>query len=218
VQERLSDGERAALHVYLAELERWNRRVNLTAVPPGQAWQRHIGDSLRLLAAADPAAGSSVADVGAGAGVPGLVFAVLRPDLHVALIEADRRRVGFLVHVAGVLGVRNARMVAERAEDAGRDPALRERFDLAVSRAAAPPAVLCELALPLVRVGGRLLALVGDAVLAAAECAAAAIACGGAEPAAAAEGVLLVEKVAPTPPVYPRRPGVPSRHPLQASP
>jgi len=62
--------------------------------------------------------------VGAGAGVPGLVFAVLRPDLHVALIEADRRRVGFLVHVAGVLGVRNARMVAERAEDAGRDPAL----------------------------------------------------------------------------------------------
>jgi len=57
--------------------------------------------------------------VGAGAGVPGLVFAVLRPDLHVALIEADRRRVGFLVHVAGVLGVRNARMVAERAEDAG---------------------------------------------------------------------------------------------------
>jgi 16S rRNA (guanine527-N7)-methyltransferase len=101
-----------------------------------------------------------------------------------------------------------------RAEECARDPQLREHFDVALSRAAAPSPVLCELALPLLRVGGRLSVLVADAGAEAAACSRAALACGGAEPEAVAPGVLAVRKVRATPERYPRRAGIPGVHPL----
>jgi 16S rRNA (guanine527-N7)-methyltransferase len=146
--------------------------------------------------------------------VPGIVIAILRPDLEMTLLDADRRKSGFLIHVAGLLGLPSVRVVAERAEDAGRRGGMRESFDLAISRAAAPPPVLCELALPLVRVGGALCALVSDAPAALAACAAAASACGGGAPEAPADGILRVAKIGPTRDEYPRRPGTPDRHPI----
>jgi 16S rRNA (guanine527-N7)-methyltransferase len=91
---------------------------------------------------------------------------------------------------------------------------MREGFDLATSRATAPPPVLCELALPLVRMGGQLCALVADAREALTACVSAASACGGSAPEALAHGVLRVRKVAPTPEQFPRRPGTPNRHPI----
>jgi len=211
----LSGVQAAQLRVYLAELDRWNRRRNLTAVASLDAWQRHVEESLRLLAVAAPEPGDTLVDVGSGAGVPGVVVAVARSDVSVQLLESDAHKQGFLVRVAGLLGLDNVRVVGCRAEAAGRDMALREHFDVALSRAAAPPAVLCELALPLVRVGGRLCALVSDGVAAAAACAGAARLCGGGTPQAAA-GVLVVPKTAPTPERYPRRAGVVARRPLRA--
>ncbi len=103
---------------------------------------------------------------------------------------------------------------AIRAEDAGRWVGMREDFDLATSRAAAPPPVLCELALPLLRIGGLLCALVGDAPGSLESCAAAAAVCGGGAPEAPARGLLCVRKLAPTPDRYPRRAGTPNRHPI----
>lgn len=205
---------RARLERYLDEMEHFAGRMNLTSVPREQAWERHIVDSLTLLEVAAPAPGSSLVDVGSGAGLPGVPMAVLRPDLAVTLLEADARRAGFLIHAAGLLGLGTVTVVAARAEAYGRLPPGREGFDLAVSRATAPPAVLCELALPLVRLGGRLAALVGDAPAAAAACARAAELCGGAPPQAPAPGVLVVGKQSPTPPRLPRREGVPNRRPL----
>ena len=76
------------------------------------------------------------------------------------LLDSDRRKSGFLIHVAGLLGLSGVTVEALRAEDAGRRDGMRETFDLATSRATAPPPVLCELALPLLRVGGTLCALV----------------------------------------------------------
>jgi 16S rRNA (guanine527-N7)-methyltransferase len=146
--------------------------------------------------------------------VPGIVIAVLRPDMPVTLIDSDQRKSGFLIHVAGLLGLSQVRVDAIRAEDAGHRADLREQFDLATSRATAPPPVLCELALPLLRVGGTLAALVADAPAARHSCARAASVCGGGDPEAPAHGVLIVRKVAPTPAEYPRRPGTPSRHPI----
>lgn len=207
----------ARLRRYLEELYLWNRRVNLTSVPRDEAESRHLDELARLLAQADPAPGARVVDIGAGGGAPGLVMAILRPDLRVDLVESDRRKAGFLLHAAAVCACPGVTVIGRRAEEVGRDPAHRAAYDLAVSRATAPAPVLCELALPLLRIGGRLVALVSDAESDAHDAAPAASACGGAAPTALAAGVLGVTKVAPTPDRFPRRPGVPARRPLGQS-
>jgi 16S rRNA (guanine527-N7)-methyltransferase len=205
---------RQRLVAYLDELELWNRRINLTAVPREGAWDKHVGEVLTLLDACNANPGAKLVDVGAGGGVPGIPMALLRPDLHVTLLESDTRKAGFLIHVAGVLSMANVEVTAERAEDVARREGVRESFDLAVSRAVAPPAVMCELSLPLLRVGGLCAALVGDATQAARECERAALLCGGGKPRTAAGDVLLVDKISSTPDEYPRRAGVPLRRPL----
>jgi 16S rRNA (guanine527-N7)-methyltransferase len=183
-------------------------------VPPAEAWDRHIGEALELLAAVRLGEGARVVDVGSGAGIPGIPIAVVRPDLEMVLCDSDQKRAGFLGHVAALLGLDGVRVAAVRAEELGRTAGAREAFDAAVSRATAAPPVLCELCLPLLRTGGRLAALVRDATASAEACAAAAAACGGGEPEAATPGVLVVTKQRPTPDAYPRRPGVPARRPL----
>ena len=204
----------ATLNAYLDELDRWSARLNLTSIPRDQMWARNVVEVQELLDVAAPSAGSRVVDIGSGGGVPGLVIAILRPDLSVTLIDSDRRKTGFLIHAAGLLGLSGVVVEAIRAEDVGRRAGMREGFDLATSRATAPPPVLCELALPLARVGGQLCALVAGAPGALATCVAAASACGGSAPEAPAHGVLRVRKVAPTSERYPRRPGTPNRHPI----
>jgi 16S rRNA (guanine527-N7)-methyltransferase len=206
--------QRAQLRAYLDEMQLWNARINLTAVPAERSWEKHIEEVIALLAAADPPDAARAIDVGAGGGVPGVPMAILRPDMHVVLVDSDQRKAAFLTHVAGALQLANVEVLSERIEDAARRHGMRESFDLAVSRALAPPPVMCELLLPLVRVGGRVATLVGDARQAVVESAHAAAECGGSTPRAAAGDVLLIDKVQPTPDRYPRRAGVPSRKPL----
>jgi 16S rRNA (guanine527-N7)-methyltransferase len=150
------------LERHLDELDLWNRRLNLTTVPRELAWERHVGEALTLLGSANLAEGSRCADLGSGGGVPGVVVAVLRPDVSVMLIESDQRKAGFLVHIAGLLELANVTVAARRAEELARDPAHRESYDTVVSRAAAAPPLLWRLSLPLLRVGGTLWALVSD--------------------------------------------------------
>lgn len=207
-------GARRRLHRYLEELHRWNDRINLTAVPVEQGWERHIGDVLTLLALAPPPSRSRCIDIGTGGGVPGIPLAILRPDLHLTLVDADRRKVGFLIHTCGVLGLDNVEPVAARAEELGHMDRHRDAYDTAVSRAAAAPPVLCELCLPLLRVGGSLVALLRDPTAAARAAERAARLCGGASPRALGDAVLVVERVGECPQTYPRRVGAPHRRPL----
>ena len=204
----------ATLEAYLDELDRWSTRLNLTSIPREQMWSRNIVEVEELLEVSAPPPGTRVVDIGSGGGVPGIVIAILRPDLSVTLLDSDRRKGGFLTHVAGLLGLSGVAVEALRAEDAGHRDGLREAFDLATSRATAPPPVLCELALPLLRIGGTLCALVAGAPAAVAGCAAAASACGGGAPDAPAQGILRVVKVTATGDQYPRRPGTANRHPI----
>jgi 16S rRNA (guanine527-N7)-methyltransferase len=185
--------QRRLLERHLDELETWNRRLNLTAVPRDHAWERHVEESLAVLEAMTPAAGWRVVDIGAGGGIPGLVVAVMRPDLAVTLVEADRRKAGFLVHVAGLLDLDNVTIAARRAEEMGRDPEHRARYDAVVSRAAAPPPLLVELAMPMMRVGASLWALVSDAPAAAAGLTGDEVGAAAVEP-----GILRVEKLPAT--------------------
>jgi 16S rRNA (guanine527-N7)-methyltransferase len=185
--------QRRLLERHLDELETWNRRLNLTAVSRDHAWERHVEESLALLEAMTPAVGWRVVDIGAGGGIPGLVVAVMRPDLAVTLVEADRRKAGFLVHVAGLLDLDNVTIAARRAEEMGRDPEHRARYDAVVSRAAAPPPLLVELAMPMMRVGASLWALVSDAPAAAAGLTGDEVGAAAVEP-----GILRVEKLPAT--------------------
>jgi len=178
-----------------------------------------IDDSLVLLK--HLGAARTVVDVGSGAGLPGIPLKIARPELQVTLIESDQAKAAFLVHACATLRLDGVEVVARRAEEAGHDPALREKFDVAVVRALAPLPVLVELCLPLVRVGGRLLAqktrdedpagaahaieLLGgkmSGVLAAPSAA------------RAAGTVVVIDKARPSSVRYPRRPGVPARKPL----
>jgi len=89
--EQVIKSQRPALTLFLDELARWNARINLTAVPAPEGWRRHIDESVELLEAAAPPTGAAIVDVGSGAGIPGAVIAILRSDLRVTLLEADRR-------------------------------------------------------------------------------------------------------------------------------
>lgn len=167
----------------------------------------------------------TVVDVGSGGGMPGIPLRIVRAGLRMTLIESDARKAAFLVHAAAELGIEVV-VLTERAESVARGSA-REGFDAALSRALASMPVVAELCLPLVRVGGRMLAMKGEQVLAGEldDCRAAVALLGGGEPivhpapSAARPGGVIVEvaKLAPTPDAYPRRPGIPARRPLTGS-
>ena len=178
-----------------------------------------IADSLVLLAYVGDA--GTLVDVGSGGGLPGLALKIARPELRVTLIEADQAKAAFLVQAGAALGLGGLEVVARRAEDVGRDVRYREAFDVAAARALAPMPVLAELCLPLVRVGGRLLAQKTDKedvepARHAVELLGGALESVQAAPSTARRAgvVVVVAKVAATPARYPRRPGVPSRRPL----
>ena len=163
----------------------------------------------------------SLVDVGSGAGLPGIAIKIKRPHLDVTLIEADQSKAAFLVHASAALQLQQVTVVARRAEDAGHDPELREAFDVAVARALAPLPVLVELCLPLVRVGGRLLAQKTEGedpatATRAIELLGGELSAVHASPSAArgAGTVVEIRKARRTPERYPRRPGVPARKPL----
>ena len=137
-------------------LER-NQVMNLTAITePKDVAALHLLDSLELAALAGLEAGRLV-DVGCGAGFPGVPTAIARPGLQVTLLDSLGKRVDFLREACGKLGLKNVECIHQRAEEfAG---ARREAFDFAVSRAVAALPVLCELCLPPVKVGGKMLAM-----------------------------------------------------------
>jgi 16S rRNA (guanine527-N7)-methyltransferase len=199
-----------------------DKYVRLISTPPGRMARTGRGlidDSLVLL---DHLGGArSLVDVGSGAGMPGIPIKIARPSLDVTLIEADQAKAAFLVHACAQLHLEHVEVVARRAEEAGHDPRLREAFDVAVARALAPLPVLVELCLPLVRVGGRLLAqkTAGEdpsGAVAAIELMGGKLSHVASAPSAARTTgtIVVIEKVRPTPSRYPRRPGVPARKPL----
>ena len=178
-----------------------------------------VEDSLVLLEHLDDA--KTLVDVGSGGGLPGLPLKIVRPDIAVTLVEADSGKAAFLVQACARLGLTDVEVLARRAEDVGHDARYRESFDVAVARALAPLPTLVELCLPLVRIGGKLLAQktdkekVGAAERALRLLGGSLDAVSAAPSTARAAGtVVVISKTAATPAIYPRRPGVPARKPL----
>jgi 16S rRNA (guanine527-N7)-methyltransferase len=140
-----------------------NEHLNLTRITdPSEARLLHIGDALTLLPQI-PSMAQKLADVGSGGGVPGIPLAIVRPELDVTLIESAAKKCAFLRHAVAELALPNVSVINSRAEEAAHGP-LRESFDVVVSRAVAQMIWLAEWCLPLVRVGGRMLAMKGPRV------------------------------------------------------
>jgi 16S rRNA (guanine527-N7)-methyltransferase len=204
------------LQQYAELLLDWNRRVNLTGARTLDQVRAQIADADSLLAASW-ASVNRVIDIGSGGGLPAIPLALARPDIQLTLLEANARKSAFLEHVAGTLGLRNVAVLSGRAEEFGRRPALREQFDRAISRAAARPAVLLELALPFVTPGGDLIAQVTPFDPHLLDLAARLLGGGPPrllQPLAGGSALLVVDKLAPTPNDFPRRVGLPNRKPL----
>ncbi len=145
----------------------WNKHMDLTAVlEESEMVDRHYIDSLTPLKTDRLfPKGTSVIDVGSGAGFPGIPLAIARPDIQVTLLDAQQKRIRFLQEVSMQLNLKNVRTVHGRAEDVAHLIEFRESFDLALARAVASLPALLELLLPFVHVGGRALCWKGPAVM-----------------------------------------------------
>ncbi|MBW3612539.1 MAG: 16S rRNA (guanine(527)-N(7))-methyltransferase RsmG [Chloroflexi bacterium] len=224
--ELLPPGYAAVAERYVALLLEANTRLNLTrVVEPDAVARLHLLDAVSALPAVDRLAPLGALDLGSGGGVPGIPLALARPGLRWTLVDSVRKKVDAVAAIVSALGLATVETVAERAELLGRDPAHRERHDLVTARACATLPVLVEYALPLLRVGGTLLAWKGrmsEEELGAGAASAAEL--GGGAPDVVPSGVaalgehrfVLIRKERPTPARYPRRPGEPARKPLGA--
>jgi 16S rRNA (guanine527-N7)-methyltransferase len=142
------------------ELVKWNAVTNITAIrQPEDIARNHFLDS--LAAAGLVAPGSKLLDVGSGGGFPGLPLHILIPGLQTTLLDAARKKVSFLRHVARALGLKDIEAVHARVEEFGRQPDRALRYDVIVSRAFSAPAPLVRAALPLLKPNGRLVAFTG---------------------------------------------------------
>ncbi len=215
----------ARLHQLLDEVLRVNQQFNLTAVrEPEAAWTKHVLDSLQGLKTSLFEEHKSVIDVGSGAGFPGLALAIARPELKIRLLDATRKKCDFMQSVAEQLGL-NAKTINERAEDVGPNVVWRERFDIGIARAVGSLSEVCELVLPLVKVGGHAVLWRGSFAVEEARQSRNAIRKLGGKPDVTTTPyrlpdspmtyhLVVIEKTARTPKTYPRRVGIPKSKPL----
>jgi 16S rRNA (guanine527-N7)-methyltransferase len=150
---------------YMRLLQEWNEKINLTAiVEDEEVIKKHFIDSIKAFKREEFKNANTLIDVGTGAGFPGLPIAIMKNDINVTLLDSLNKRINFLNTVINKLGLSNVTTIHSRAEDGGRDVKLREKFDIATSRAVANMSVLSELCLPYVKIGGSFIALKGPAV------------------------------------------------------
>lgn len=211
--------------IYYELLVETNKVMNLTAITePEEVAVKHMIDS--LLAFEDQAfAGKALADVGTGAGFPGIPLKIYCPSLKVTLIDSLAKRLNFLQIVIEKLDLKGIRCIHLRAEDAGRDAGHREKYDIVTARAVARLSVLSEYCLPLVKKGGIFIALKGSKYqeeISAADKALQIL--GGKLVSSAAvklpglddgRAIVRIVKVKATPKEYPRKAGLPEKQPLE---
>ena len=219
----LNDEQIDQYMTYMDMLIQTNKSLNLTAITePDEVITKHFLDS--ITACRFIPQGASVIDVGCGAGFPGLPVKIARDDISLTLLDSLAKRLSFIENVLAANGIKNALCVHARAEDGARDKAHREKYDVALSRAVANMAVLCEYCLPYVKVGGTFLALKGPAAPEELQTAEKAIKALGGEIALVSEAqvpftdllhkIVVIKKVRPCPKEYPRKAGTPSKKPI----
>lgn len=221
----LTPKQATQLATYERELLEWNEKFNLTAIRGVEGIRtKHFLDSFSCTLAWKEQTPRRLIDVGTGAGFPGIVLKILYPNMKLTLVESVGKKANFCSRIVQTLGLENVEVLPARAEDVGQNPAHREKYDWAVARAVAALPVLSEYLLPLVKVGGGILAQKGESGPSEVQAAEKAFKILGGRlrqlikvelPGVADERYLVViDKFAATPPSYPRKAGIPSKKPL----
>lgn len=230
------DAEKMAkLQSFYEMLYETNKSMNLTAITDyKEVLYKHFLDSLLVIKALKEAGSETgaeslkrakVADIGTGAGFPGIPLKICFPDMRLTLIDSLNKRIGFLKGVCESLGLTEVTPVHGRSEELGQDPAYRGQYDLVLSRAVASLPVLCEYCIPFVKKGGLFVAYKAEGVSEEVKTAGKAVKLLGGE----TEGVIsvslegtdiirdfvIIRKTADTPKKYPRKPGTPAKEPLK---
>jgi 16S rRNA (guanine527-N7)-methyltransferase len=214
-----------SLVTYERELLDWNQKFNLTAIKDAESIRiKHFLDSFSCVMAWGANPPHHLVDVGTGAGFPGLPLKILYPAMRTTLIESVGKKAMFCEHIVRMLGLENVQVIKARAEEVGQMPEYREKYDYAVARAVAGMNVLSEYLLPLVRMGGTMLAQKGESGPAEVQSAEKVMKLLGGKlqqviqvnlPGVADDRYLvIVNKSHATPPKYPRKPGMPMKQPL----
>lgn len=220
----LDDTALQRFDMYAEMLVETNKTLNLTAITePDEIVNKHFADCLSLLNEVEFPKNASVADIGTGAGFPGVVILIARPDLKMTLMDSTKKRLVFVQSVIDELGL-NANVVHIRAEEAGRNKAFREKFDFATARAVANMNVLSEYCIPLLKQGGVFAAMKGAKAAQELDSAKGAIKLLGGKPVSAKEFVvedcgertiIQVKKISQTPIKYPRVSAQIAKKPLE---
>jgi 16S rRNA (guanine527-N7)-methyltransferase len=222
---KLSSQQLNAFDVYEKELMEWNEKFNLTAIREVEAVRvKHFLDSITCVKELKLLIPNRLIDIGTGAGFPGIPLKILYPGMQLTLVESVGKKASFCEHVTETLHLENVEVLTLRAEEIGQITKYREKYDWAVARAVAAMPILLEYLMPLVRVGGYVLAQKGESAHAEAQQAEKACQLLGGKldhitrltlPGVVEEHFMVVfKKVAVCPAKYPRRVGVPSKTPL----
>lgn len=209
--------------VYMELLREWNEKINLTAITDEEGiLVKHFFDSCSISEFVDN--NSKIIDVGTGAGFPGLPLKIVNDTLNLTLVDSLNKRINFLNEVKDKLGLKNVETVHGRAEDVGIDNKYREKYDFAVSRAVAELRILVEYLLPLVKVGGKVIAMKGPNIDEEVENAKKAVKLLGGEIERIESfrlgntdnerTVIIIKKIKNTESKYPRKAGIPRKNPL----
>lgn len=207
-------------------LQEWNEKINLTAITEDEeVIKKHFIDCIKAFSENQFKEAKTLIDVGTGAGFPGLPIAIMREDLNITLLDSLNKRVNFLNIVKNSLNLTNVTTIHSRAEDGARNKELREKFDIATSRAVANMAVLSEFCLPYVKIGGYFIALKGPAITDELNDAKNAIGTLGGKLIEVIEvsvegtdlkhNLVVIKKVKETPKTYPRKAGSITKKPIK---
>ena len=216
----LSDDQQERFQVYENLLLEWNAKINLTAVRDVEGIRiKHFLDSLSCVPVLGDMNGKALIDIGTGAGFPGIPLRIFYPEMDLTLVDSVGKKADFCRLVCDTLHLKGVTVLKDRSEELGVNKAAREKFDAATARAVAVMPVLCEYLLPLVKVGGVMLAQKGESAPEEIKTAENAISkLGGGEPSLTevnlpgVEGsryLVKVPKICETPSGYPRRTGLP---------
>ena len=207
-------------------LQEWNEKINLTAITEDkEVIKKHFIDCIKAFSENQFKEAKTLIDVGTGAGFPGLPIAIMKEDLNITLLDSLNKRVNFLNIVKNSLNLTNVTTIHSRAEDGARNKELREKFDIATSRAVANMAVLSEFCLPYVKVCGYFIALKGPAITDELNDAKNAIGTLGGKLIEVIEvsvegtdlkhNLVVIKKVKETPKTYPRKAGSITKKPIK---